>query len=122
MYKVGLSAKVISSEDEVVMDEWLGVKSVVEAEVAKDVNLNEDEVSLAQTLQKIKSTTPRTKGVIIREREQGVTQRTVIPKQKSKDKGKAKKIELEQPLKVKDQISFDEQEARRLQAQFDKEA
>ncbi|GJT98403.1 hypothetical protein Tco_1093921 [Tanacetum coccineum] len=104
------------------VDELAGDEVVVEAEVAKDVNLNEDEVSLAQTLQKIKSTTPRTKGVIIREREQGVTQRIVIPKQKSKDKGKAKMIEPEQPLKVKDQISFDEQEARRLQAQFDEEA
>ncbi|GJU68040.1 putative ribonuclease H-like domain-containing protein [Tanacetum coccineum] len=37
---------------------------------SKDVNLNEDEVTLAQTLQKMKSTTPRAKGVVMREREQ----------------------------------------------------
>ncbi|GJS29790.1 hypothetical protein Tco_0490410 [Tanacetum coccineum] len=64
--------------------------------------------------------TPRAKGVTIIE--QGDTHRTVIPKQISKDKGKAKMVEPEKPLKVKDQIRFDEQEARRLQALFDKEA
>ncbi|GJY55873.1 hypothetical protein Tco_0454988 [Tanacetum coccineum] len=35
-----------------------------------------------------------------------------------KDKGKAKMIELEKPLKKKDQIKFDEEEALRLQAKF----
>ncbi|GKE44683.1 hypothetical protein Tco_1471967, partial [Tanacetum coccineum] len=39
--------------------------------------------------------------------------------QKNMDKGKGKMVELERPLKVKDQISFDEQEVRRLQAIFD---
>ncbi|GJZ92698.1 hypothetical protein Tco_0664763 [Tanacetum coccineum] len=39
--------------------------------------------------------------------------------QGSKDKGKAKMIELEKPLKKKDQIKFDEEEALRLQAKFD---
>ncbi|GJS65975.1 hypothetical protein Tco_0680539 [Tanacetum coccineum] len=33
--------------------------------------------------------------------------------QKNMDKGKGKMVELERPLKVKDQISFDEQEARK---------
>ncbi|GKE19392.1 hypothetical protein Tco_1426969, partial [Tanacetum coccineum] len=42
--------------------------------------------------------------------------------QDSKDKGKAKMIELEKPLKNKDQVILDEQEAIKLQAQFDKEA
>ncbi|GJY85296.1 hypothetical protein Tco_0499322 [Tanacetum coccineum] len=41
--------------------------------------------------------------------------------QGSKDKGKAKMIELEKPLKKKDQIKFDEEEALRLQAKFDEE-
>ncbi|GKD51313.1 hypothetical protein Tco_1280289 [Tanacetum coccineum] len=42
---------------------------------------------------------------------------------KSKDKGKEKMIESEEPLKMipKDQVLFDEQEAIRLQAQFDEE-
>ncbi|GKA22118.1 hypothetical protein Tco_0708080 [Tanacetum coccineum] len=95
----------------------LAREEVVVEEVAKDVDLNEDEVTLAQTLQKMKSA----KGVAIREPSD--TQRSkVIPKQVSKDKGKAKMVEPERPLKMKDQILFDEQEARRLQAIFDEEA
>ncbi|GJU10396.1 phospholipase-like protein [Tanacetum coccineum] len=104
LYKVGLSARVISLEGEAVVDitlvdevkgkkddmmvdvdELTGKEVVVEVEVAKDVNLNEDE-------------------------------------QKTMDKGKGKMDEQEKHLKVKDQISFDEQEARMLQAQFDEEA
>ncbi|GKB09416.1 hypothetical protein Tco_0837728 [Tanacetum coccineum] len=41
--------------------------------------------------------------------------------QGSKDKGKAKMIELEKPSKKKYQIKFDEEEALRLQAKFDEE-
>ncbi|GJR01581.1 hypothetical protein Tco_0524565 [Tanacetum coccineum] len=41
--------------------------------------------------------------------------------QGSKDKGKAKLIEPEKPLKKKDQIKFDEEEALRLQEKFDEE-
>ncbi|GKC20338.1 hypothetical protein Tco_1022488 [Tanacetum coccineum] len=48
----------------------------------------------------MKSTTPRAKGVVIREREQGVSQRIVIHHKMTKDKGKAKMIEPEKPLKI----------------------
>ncbi|GJR46327.1 hypothetical protein Tco_1314430 [Tanacetum coccineum] len=41
--------------------------------------------------------------------------------QGSKDKGKAKMIEPKKPLKKKDQIKFDEEEALRLQEKFDEE-
>ncbi|GJX51978.1 hypothetical protein Tco_0280347 [Tanacetum coccineum] len=41
--------------------------------------------------------------------------------QGSKGKGKAKMIEPEKPLKKKDQIKFDKEEALRLQAKFDEE-
>ncbi|GJW77054.1 hypothetical protein Tco_0138736 [Tanacetum coccineum] len=60
-----------------------------------------DELTMAQTLIEIKSAKPKVRG----------------------DKGKAKMIEYEEPLKMKskDQVLFDEQEAIRLQAQFDKE-
>ncbi|GKF15515.1 hypothetical protein Tco_0056977, partial [Tanacetum coccineum] len=40
----------------------------------------------------------------------------------SKDKGKENMIEPKKPLKKKDQVLFDEQEAIRIQAQFDEEA
>ncbi|GJS87378.1 hypothetical protein Tco_0770014 [Tanacetum coccineum] len=107
------------------IDDLFGNEVVVESEAAsKDENLNEYEATLAQTLQKLKNTTPKVKGVVIREREQGDTQRPVIPKQKTMDKGKGKMVETEKPVKLsrKEQISFDEKEARRLQALFDEEA
>ncbi|GKF76569.1 hypothetical protein Tco_0229039, partial [Tanacetum coccineum] len=37
------------------------------------------------------------------------------------DKGKGKMVEPEKPMKKKDQISFDEEESKRLQAEFDEE-
>ncbi|GJZ45472.1 hypothetical protein Tco_0593068 [Tanacetum coccineum] len=46
---------------------------------------------------------------------------TNVKGQCSKDKGKAKMIEPEKPLKKKDQIKFDEEESLRLQAKFDEE-
>ncbi|GJS14182.1 hypothetical protein Tco_0408654 [Tanacetum coccineum] len=75
------------------------------------------ELTLAQTLAKLKSARPKTKGVVMQEPSESTTT-TTIP---SKDKGKG--IMVEEPLKMKkkDQISFDEQEAIRLQAKFDKE-
>ncbi|GKC51045.1 hypothetical protein Tco_1073790 [Tanacetum coccineum] len=63
---------------------------------------------------------PKTKGVVMQEPSKSITTitTTIIP---SKDKGKG--IMVEEPLKMKkkDQISFDEQEAIRLQAEFDEE-
>ncbi|GJY19892.1 hypothetical protein Tco_0392458 [Tanacetum coccineum] len=110
LYKVGLSARVVSSEDEAILgdqkdaskqgrkianidkdaditlvhraqgrnddimfdiDDLAGDEVVVETEAAsKNVNLNEDEVTLAQTLQKMKSTTPREKRLQAEEQEE----------------------------------------------------
>ncbi|GKB58707.1 hypothetical protein Tco_0914893 [Tanacetum coccineum] len=70
------------------------------------------------------STRPKAKGLVIHEEEQATTP-TVSSQQPSQvkvqDKGKG--IMVEEPLKMKkkDQISFDEQEAIRLQAEFDEE-
>ncbi|GJW11394.1 hypothetical protein Tco_1577221 [Tanacetum coccineum] len=65
------------------------------------------------------ATTATTKGILLEELSESITiTTTTIP---SKDKGKG--IMVEEPLKMKkkDQISFDEQEALRLQAEFNKE-
>ncbi|GJX52837.1 hypothetical protein Tco_0281206 [Tanacetum coccineum] len=76
-----------------------------------------EELTLAQTLIKIKSAKPK-----------GVTTTTVKlassrPKAKgiAKDKGKAKMVEPEKPLKKKDQIAIDEEVARNLEAQLQAE-
>ncbi|GJZ17208.1 hypothetical protein Tco_0553331 [Tanacetum coccineum] len=70
------------------------------------VTITNVELTLAQTLAELKSARPKIKRV----KSQG-----------SKDKGKEKMIEPEKPLKKKDQIKFDEEEALRLQAKFDEE-
>ncbi|GJS62959.1 hypothetical protein Tco_0677523 [Tanacetum coccineum] len=76
------------------------------------------ELTLAQTLAELKSARPKTKGVVMQEPSETTTTTITIP---SKDKGKG--IMVEEPLKMKkkDQVLFVEQEAIRLQAQFDKE-
>ncbi|GKC84412.1 hypothetical protein Tco_1140129, partial [Tanacetum coccineum] len=85
------------------------------------------ELTLAQTLAELKSARHKTKGVVMQEPSES-TRPTVslqLPSQAkgqgSKDKGKAKMIEPERPLKKKDQIKFDEEEALRLQVKFDEE-
>ncbi|GJU92806.1 hypothetical protein Tco_1317562 [Tanacetum coccineum] len=117
--------------DEVMFEvnDLVGDEVVVETEVAsKDVNLSADKVTLAQALAALiitaASTRPKAKGLVIHEEEQATTP-TVSSQQPSQvkvqDNGKG--IMVEEPLKMKkkDQISFDEQEAIRLQAEFDKE-
>ncbi|GJX61529.1 putative ribonuclease H-like domain-containing protein [Tanacetum coccineum] len=84
------------------------------------------ELTLAQTLAELKSASPKTKGVVMQEpSESTLTISLQLPSQVkgqgSKDKGKAKMIEPENPLKKKDPIKFDEEEALRQQAKFDEE-
>ncbi|GJS23631.1 hypothetical protein Tco_0452263 [Tanacetum coccineum] len=84
------------------------------------------ELTLAQTLAELKSARPKTKGVVMQEPSESTP---IISLQLSsqdkgqglKDKGKANMIEPEKPLKKKDQIKFDEEEALRLQEAFDEE-
>ncbi|GJS22140.1 hypothetical protein Tco_0450772 [Tanacetum coccineum] len=105
LYKVGLSARVVSFEDEenVHDEDMFGVNDlegdeiVVETEVAdKDVNLSVDEVTLAQALTALKSA-------------------------KVKDKGKGKMVEEEHVMKMskKEQLKLDEELALKLQAKED---
>ncbi|GJV17998.1 hypothetical protein Tco_1363321 [Tanacetum coccineum] len=105
--------------------------STIPVSAAKD--LSDVDITLAQALAELKSTKPKAvttaattttttvikpkaKGLVIQEQEQASA-----PITSSKDKGKG--IMVEEPLKMKkkDQVLFNEQEAIRLQAQFDKE-
>ncbi|GJV96313.1 putative ribonuclease H-like domain-containing protein [Tanacetum coccineum] len=89
---------------------------LAEQEVAtKDVNLTVDEVTLAQALAALKSVKPKVKANVVKEPSVQVSATS------TKDKGKGIMVEPEKPLKKKDQISFDEQEAIKLQAEFDEE-
>ncbi|GJU56124.1 hypothetical protein Tco_1229838 [Tanacetum coccineum] len=95
-----------------------------------------NELTLAQTLIKIKAAKPKAvttaatttttirpkaRGVVVQEPSEFKT--TTSPSQssqlsKAKEKGKAKMVEPEKPLKEKDQIAFDEEVARNLEAQL----
>ncbi|GJW22614.1 retrovirus-related pol polyprotein from transposon TNT 1-94 [Tanacetum coccineum] len=75
------------------------------------------ELTLAQTLAELKSARPKTKRVVMQESSETTTT-TTIP---SEDKGKGIMVEDPLEIKKKDQVLFDEQEAIRLQAQFDEE-
>ncbi|GJT57751.1 hypothetical protein Tco_0992805 [Tanacetum coccineum] len=80
-----------------------------------------EEITLAQALEKVKSTKPKAKEVVIQKREQGISTRTTQTPQQTHGKGKAIMIETEKPLKKKDQIKLNEETALRLQAEFDDE-
>ncbi|GJZ30667.1 hypothetical protein Tco_0575714 [Tanacetum coccineum] len=101
-----------------------------------------EELTLAQTLIEIKSakpkavttaattvtpasSRPKAKGIVFHDQEKQTPASTLIvsPLQPSqaKDKGKAKTVEPKKPLKKKDQIAFDEEVARNLEAQLQAE-
>ncbi|GKD99934.1 hypothetical protein Tco_1387918, partial [Tanacetum coccineum] len=104
------------------------------------VNAAATTVSTASTiLVKLKSAKPKADKVVIQEPEQGTTTTTPTTKPiakgiafrepgkstittiSSKDKGKGIMVEEPAKMKKKDQISFNKQEAKRLQAEFDEE-
>ncbi|GJR51399.1 hypothetical protein Tco_1401920 [Tanacetum coccineum] len=140
LYKVGLSVRVISSEDEGLGKEDASKqgRKIHDIDADEDITLENDmaekEVSTddpvyyllqeAQTLAELKSVRPKTKRVVMQEPSETTT---TIP---LKDKGKG--IMVKEPLKMKkkDQVLFDEQEdkvetdyelAQRLQAEEQEE-
>ncbi|GJS02517.1 hypothetical protein Tco_0319025 [Tanacetum coccineum] len=81
-----------------------------------------NDITLAQALEEMKSTKPKTKGVVIQELgESTTTKSSQLSSQQSQDKGKGILIEPMKPMKKKDQISFDEETALKLQTKFDEE-
>ncbi|GKC80295.1 hypothetical protein Tco_1131069 [Tanacetum coccineum] len=117
------------------------VSTVGDAAPVSAATITTVELTLAQTLAELKSARSKAKGLVIPEQEPsesikttttkttaGIllqepseTRTTTTPTIPLKDKGKG--IMVEEPLKMKkkDQVLFDQQEAIRLQAQFDKE-
>nr|GEZ08220.1 hypothetical protein [Tanacetum cinerariifolium] len=77
-------------------------------------------VTLGHTLIEIKAAKPKARGVIVQEPSEFKTTSSSQPSQlpQAKDKGKGIMVELEKPLKKKDQIAFDEEVARKLEAQM----
>ncbi|GKE70721.1 hypothetical protein Tco_1528793, partial [Tanacetum coccineum] len=98
-------------------------KVVSTAEVAIDsaTTTTVDELTLAQTLIEIKAAKPIVIGVMIQEPSETTTTTTPAASKPLQDKGKAKMIEPEKPLKKKDQIMYDQEVALNLQAQLQAE-
>ncbi|GKC10353.1 hypothetical protein Tco_1007135 [Tanacetum coccineum] len=76
-----------------------------------------DDITLAQALEEMKSTKPKQKRVVIQELGESTTTKSL--QLSSHDKGKGILVEHVKPMKKKDQISFDEKTALKLQAEFD---
>nr|GEW38939.1 hypothetical protein [Tanacetum cinerariifolium] len=123
LYKVGLSTRVKSSEDEggeevfvAQQDENVVEKEADAAQIqvttaATTLTISIDEVTLAQALEELKHTQPEAKAkkIVIHGADESTTTTTAaIPKTKSQDKCKAKMIEEPVKLKMKYQIQLDE--------------
>ncbi|GJT25820.1 retrovirus-related pol polyprotein from transposon TNT 1-94, partial [Tanacetum coccineum] len=103
--------------------------------------IEDEDLTIAQTLMKMRSekskekakergskekssepATRPTRGVTMQEPSESGTRKAVPPSQHDlKDKGKAKMIKPEKPLKKKDQIKFDEEVAKRLAEELEAE-
>nr|GEW52691.1 hypothetical protein [Tanacetum cinerariifolium] len=103
LYKVGLTARLESLENE----ESLSEHASKQGRRIDDIDADED-ITLA-------------KGVVIQEPSESPTTTTTITKQKSQDNGKGILVEEPVKLKKKDQIRLDEEVALKLQAEFDEE-
>ncbi|GKE63992.1 hypothetical protein Tco_1518153, partial [Tanacetum coccineum] len=114
-----------ASDKRNIIEEALAVTDAVTIPVSA-ATITNVELTLAQTLAELKSARPKTKGVVMQEPSESTPTISLqlpsqVKGQGSKVKGKAKMIDPEKPLKKKEQIKFDEEEAFRLQAKFDEE-
>ncbi|GJW96007.1 hypothetical protein Tco_0947082 [Tanacetum coccineum] len=80
----------------------------------------EEELTFAQTLMKMKSEKSKGKSMTIQESSETAA-RPTVPKIDPKDKGKEKMVEPEKPKKKKYRIQIDKEVAQRLQAELDEE-
>nr|GEX12631.1 hypothetical protein [Tanacetum cinerariifolium] len=91
--------------EEVVMDSAVDPVTTVKDSDVPTTDVTKDEITMAQALAALKSIKPK------------VVQSQIPTVSSSKDKGKAKMIEPEVPLKKKEQIRIDEEYARKLQVE-----
>ncbi|GJY84596.1 DNA-directed DNA polymerase [Tanacetum coccineum] len=109
----------VAGQNENVVEEVVDAAQVSTA--ATTVTITTEEITLAQALEALKTSKPKVKGIVFQEPGKSTTT-TTISSQQSQDKGKGIMIEEPvKPMKKKDQISFDEEIALKLQAEFDEE-
>ncbi|GJV84501.1 hypothetical protein Tco_1524399 [Tanacetum coccineum] len=79
----------------------------------------DEDLTITQTLVKMRSEKSKVRGVVMQEPSETATRPTVPPQQHDpKDKGNGKMVKQENQLKKKDQIKFNEEIAKRFQAQI----
>ncbi|GJS22386.1 hypothetical protein Tco_0451018 [Tanacetum coccineum] len=117
--EVDVAEKEVSTTDPVTTAGEVVTTANVEVTTDSATTTTVDELTLAQTLIEIKATKPKVRGVMMQEPSESGTRTTIPPLQQPqvKDKGKAKMIEPEKPLKMKEQIILDEELAPKLQAE-----
>ncbi|GKB50934.1 hypothetical protein Tco_0901687 [Tanacetum coccineum] len=109
----------VARQNENVVEKVVDAAQVSTAAIT--VTVTTKEITLAQALEALKTSKPKVKGIVFQELGKSTTTKT-ISSQKSQDKGKGITIEEPvKPIKKKDQISFDEEVALKLQAEFDEE-
>ncbi|GJS66950.1 hypothetical protein Tco_0681514 [Tanacetum coccineum] len=136
LYKVGLTARVESYDNEESLGEDASKQGRIDAIDADeeitlvsvhDVNVSAgeevfattvDDITLAQVLEEMKNTKLKKKGIVIQEQGESTT---TISSQQSQDKGKRILIEPVKPMNKKDLIRRDEETALNLKAGFDEE-
>nr|GEW15598.1 hypothetical protein [Tanacetum cinerariifolium] len=129
LYKVGMTARVESSDDEESLGKELpnrgGLKLLMQVfgvagQNENVVNITTEELTLAQAFEALKTSKLKVKGLVIQDPGESTTTIT-ISSQQSHDKDKG--IMIEEPVKPKkkDQIRLDGKAAKRLKAEFDEE-
>ncbi|GKA55074.1 hypothetical protein Tco_0754023 [Tanacetum coccineum] len=102
--EINVAEKEVSTADPVTtVGEVVTTASVEVTTASPNATTTADDLTLAQTLIEIRSARPKAKGITFREPVESTTITTSTPiSLKIKDKGKAKMIELDKPLKKKD--------------------
>ncbi|GKC35885.1 hypothetical protein Tco_1048269 [Tanacetum coccineum] len=109
----------VARQNENVVEKVVDVAQVSTA--ATTITITTEEITLAQTLEALKTSKPKVKEIVFQEPSKSTTT-TTISSQQSQDKGKGIMIEEPvNPMKKKVQIMLDEEAALKLQAEFDEE-
>ncbi|GKA08983.1 putative ribonuclease H-like domain-containing protein [Tanacetum coccineum] len=134
LYKVGLTARVESSDNEESLGEDASKQGRIDAidadeeitlvtlvyTAATTVTITTEEITLAQALEALKTSKPKVKGIVFQEPGKSTTT-TIISSQQSQDKGKGIMIEEPvKPMKKKDQMQ--KERLAREKAEKEKEA
>ncbi|GJW04024.1 putative ribonuclease H-like domain-containing protein [Tanacetum coccineum] len=132
LFKIGRSAQVVSSKDEGLGDQEDASKQgrkIDDIDQDAKVTLVDETQGSEKVVKEVSTTTttpstiPKAKSITFRDPGESTTRPTLTPIPSNiKDKRKAKMIEPEKPLKMKEQIRLDEELAFKLQAEEKEQA